>query len=77
MTKQFQGVSDVESVELQPVNLCMAAVKELNEESANKRIRKLRAGLLAQGAYKKKWPGRKWVLELENGASCFNTRCQL
>ena len=43
----------------------------LNEESANKRIRKLRAGLLAQGAYKKRWPGRKWVLELENGASCF------
>lgn len=28
--KQLQGVSDVESAELQPLNLCMAAVKELS-----------------------------------------------
>lgn len=30
VTKQFQGVDDIDSVELQPVNLCMAAVKELS-----------------------------------------------
>ena len=27
---QLQGISDVESVEIQPVNFCMAVVKELN-----------------------------------------------
>ncbi len=32
VTNQLQGVSDVESVEIQPVNLCMAAVKELSAE---------------------------------------------
>ncbi len=32
VTKQLQDVSDVESVEIQPVNLCMAAVKQLSVE---------------------------------------------
>ena len=30
--KQLQGISDVQSAELQPVNLCMAAVKELSAQ---------------------------------------------
>lgn len=30
--KQFSNVSDVDSIELQPVNLCMAAIKELTAE---------------------------------------------
>ena len=32
VTKQLQGISDVQSAELQPVDLCMAAVKELSAQ---------------------------------------------
>ena len=30
VTKQLKGISDVESVELEPINLCFAAMKELS-----------------------------------------------